>query len=269
MEKIVLYILAGYVLFCLLLFAMQRSLLYMPDKQALSPKQAITQGLRHWPEEKEYRGFIASPEPDKPAGTVLLFHGNAGSAWHRTFYTTALSRHNFRVILAEYPGYGGRRGKISETTLVEDALQSIRLAHESYGGPLYLWGESLGCGVVAAALKKTDIPVKGAVLFLPWDSLPDLAQSHYWFLPARLLAKDRYNSMENLKNFEGRVAVLLAGEDEIIPIKHGKRLYQSLGMEKKLWIFDGARHNAMPVSPNLPWWKEVMDFVSAQDLDLE
>ncbi|TWI65059.1 hypothetical protein LZ24_03050 [Desulfobotulus alkaliphilus] len=123
--------------------------------------------------------------------------------------------------------------------------------------------------MVAAALKNTEIPVKGAVLFLPWDSLPDLAQSHYWFLPARLLARDRYNSMENLKNFEGRVAVLLAEEDEIIPIRHGKRLYDSLTMEKKLWIFDGASHNAMPVSPHLSWWKEVMDFVSGQSQNQE
>jgi len=51
--------------------------------------------------------FISSPK-----GTVTVFHGNAGPAAGREFYLQALAPLNYRVILAEYPGYGGRTGTL-------------------------------------------------------------------------------------------------------------------------------------------------------------
>ena len=195
-------------------------------------------------------------------GTVIVFHGNAGTAFHRSFYARALSRQNYRVILAEYPGYGGREGRKSEQVLVKDALDTIRLAAQEFGEPLIVWGESLGSGVVSSAVAETDTQIEGVVLFLPWDTLPKLAQKHYWYLPTRWLVLDKYNNVENLKGFDGRIAVLLAEDDKIVPIEHGKTLYDSIAAEKKLWVFEGARHNYVPVAPDLHWWKEVMKFIS-------
>lgn len=260
--KILLYVLIAYVMLFSSLFVLQRKLLYFPNEIKLSEERAIDQDLLYWPSFENFQGFISQGEPEDAKGTVIVFHGNAGAAYHRSFYAQALSIQNLRVILAEYPGYGGRAGNPSEDLLVKDALQTIKLAYQEYGEPLFLWGESLGAGVVSSAVSKTDIPIKGVVLFLPWDSLPNLAQTHYWYLPTPWLVLDKYNSMDNLQGYEGNIAVILAEKDEVIPLQHGKKLYDSITAKKKLWLFEDARHNEMPVAPELHWWKEVIDFIS-------
>jgi len=257
-----LYVLTGYAVLCGIVFLFQRKLLYMPAKFQLPQEQAFAAGLKYWPDLEDFRGFLSVEEPADALGTVIIFHGNAGAAYDRLFYAKALVRQKLRVILAEYPGYGGRNGRLSEETLVQDARKTIKQAYQEFGGPVFVWGESLGCGVLASAVRKIDVPVKGVVLFLPWDSLPMVAKTHYWYLPVHQLLKDRYNSIENLKDFKGKVAVLLAGNDEIIPVAHGQKLYDSLSAQKRLWVFEGATHNEMPVEANLAWWEEVVTFIS-------
>ena len=260
--KIVLYVLVGYVAIGALAVVFQRRMLYLPTTARLSEDRIIEEGLRSWPSPEDFRGFIGSGDTADPRGTVIVFHGNAGAAHDRDYYARALSAQNLRVILAEYPGYGGRAGHPSEDVLVADALETIRLAHREYGEPLFLWGESLGGGVVSSAVGTTDVPIEGVVLFLAWDSLPSLAQTHYWFLPARWLTLDKYNNTENIQGYEGKVAVVLAEHDEVVPVRHGKRLYDSIAATKRLWLFEKTRHNEFPIAPDLPWWQEVVTFIS-------
>jgi alpha-beta hydrolase superfamily lysophospholipase len=259
--KLLLYTLVGYLALCFVVFIFQRKLLYFPYQIRFSEASASNVGLRHWPTYDNYRGFINQDELIGADGTVIVFHGNAGAAFQRSFYTQALSMQNLRVILAEYPGYGGRDGRPNEQVLVADALETIELAYQDFGEPLYLWGESLGCGVVSSSISQTEIPIEGIVLFLPWDTLPDLAQTHYWYFPARWLVLDKFNNVKNLQGYKGRTAVLLAGNDEVVPVKHGNNLFASLKTEKKLWLFENSRHNEVPITPQLSWWKEVVDFL--------
>lgn len=98
--------------------------------------------------------------------------GNAGAAIDRSYYVRALEPLGYRVLLMEYPGYGGRPGSPSETTLTRDARASIELARQAFGQPIFLWGESLGSGVVAAVVADPTLPVAAVILLTPWDSLP-------------------------------------------------------------------------------------------------
>lgn len=265
--RLVVIALLGYGAVFLLLVAGQRHLLYLPGTERPSEQQLRGQGLRHWPSETHHRGFVNLERAGTAhrEGTVIVFHGNAGAAHQRAFYARALGRRGFRVILAQYPGYGGRAGRPREAVLVEDALETLARAYQAYGEPLYLWGESLGAGVVAAAIRQTTIPVRGLVLFLPWDTLPDVAATHYGFFPVRRFVRDRYDSIDNLRHYDGRVAVLLAEDDEVIPIEHGQRLYASIPAQKKRWVFENATHNQMPLEADLPWWDEVLSFVSQEE----
>ncbi len=260
--KTLAYGLTGYLLLCLLVFIFQRKMLYFPNQFQLSQIEASDEGLNHWPSYEHFRGFISQENLIDAQGTTIIFHGNAGTAFHRSFYAKALSRLNMRVILAEYPGYGGRGGQPSESVLVNDALETIRIAYQNFGEPLFIWGESLGCGVVSSAIHQTDIPIKGVALLLPWDTLPNLAQTHYWYFPAQWMIRDKYNNIDNLKKYDERVAILLAESDEVVPVRHGKNLYESITAEKKLWMFTNAKHNEIPVNPKLRWWKEVTEFIT-------
>lgn len=257
------YCIIGYGLLVLTVYLLQRKMLYFPDRQRPPEAYLKSLNLLPWPDGKaRFTGYTGARTPGKVRGTVIAFHGNAGSAWQRVYFNEALEPMGFRVILAEYPGYGGRGGKTSESSFVADALALIRQAHQLYGGPLYLLGESLGCGVVAAAAADTAVPVAGLILITPWDSLPDLAQSLYWYLPARYLTRDRYDSVANLNTFDRPVAVAIAEADEVVPNKHSLRLYESISAPKRLWRFRGAGHNSWPTNPGDRWWHEAVEFVT-------
>jgi pimeloyl-ACP methyl ester carboxylesterase len=242
----------------------QYLLLYYPSSSKPSEESLKAAHIKPWQSSiSDYRGFIATNELDHRNGTVIVFHGNGGTAADRAFYVEALGTLWYRVILAEYPRYGGRKGELGEKAFVNDGSETVRLAFVNYGEPLFLLGESLGCGVAAAIAKQTSVKIDGIVLITPWDTLASVARSKFPFLPVRLFLKDKYDNINNLSSFKGRIAVVGAGRDEVIPIVHAKDLYNSLsGTAKRMWTIQGAGHNDWPMSTNPSWWREIMDFVS-------
>ena len=253
-----------YIALLLLVYFSQTRLLYLPDQYRPSPERVAGHNMQHWPESGSYyRGLLASPV-NQAKGTIIVFHGNAGSAWDRRFYVKPLIESGYRVILAEYPGYAGRSGPLGEQALVTDAGETIEAARQQFGDPVILWGESLGAAVAAAATVGSSVTVNAVVLITPWDSLPALAQTLYWYLPARWLTRDQYNNSLNLKHYAGRVAVLIAEQDEIIPAKQSAKFYGSLTTTKQLWVFSGANHNSWPIDPKASWWKEVTSYITSE-----
>ena len=264
--RICLYLIIAYGVLVLTVFLLQRSMIYFPDRQR--PAKAYLKGLNldFWPQNtRAFKGYASARPPRNPMGTVIAFHGNAGAAWQRNYFVHALEPLGFRVLLAEYPGYGGRAGKTTESIFVADALAMVQQAHDQFNGPIYLLGESMGCGVVAAVAASPPVPLAGLILITPWDTLPDLAQSLYWYLPARYLTKDRYDSVANLKAFTQPVAMAIAEADEVVPNKHSIRLYESISAPKRLWRFAGAGHNSWPTNPTEKWWQEAMQFLTTGD----
>ena len=241
----------------------QNEMLYYPGSSIPSQNVLDAEGMQFWPSggSDSYRGFIATAAIKNTKATIVVFHGNAGTASDRGYYVQALASLGYRVILAEYPGYGGRKGKPGETALVKDAKDTVRLVSEQYGNPLFLLGESLGCAVAAAAVKDSRVAINGIILITPWDTLLSVAKGHYPWLPVGLFLTDRYDSTQNLKAFQGRIAIIGAEHDEIIPIRHAYALFESVSGSKKMWTIRGARHNDWLYGVSTLWWKEIMDFI--------
>jgi pimeloyl-ACP methyl ester carboxylesterase len=76
-----------------------------------------------------------------------------------------------------------------------------------------------------------------------------------------LFLKDKYDSVENLKSYRGKVAVIGAERDEILPIRHADALYESLSGDRKMWVIQRAGHNDWPLFVDAKQWQEFMDFV--------
>ena len=247
----------------LILFLAQRSLLYFPNTSFPSEQLVKARGLEYWvTKDRNYRGLISRKPQNDIKGTIIIFHGNAGAAIDRNYYVDALVKLGYRVLLAEYPGYGGREGKPSESVFVTDARETIKLIQQEYGNPIYVWGESLGSGVVASAVSESTLAVDGIVLITPWDSLPNLAQNLYSFFPVKWIVLDKFDSIKNLKSFPGNVGVMIAKKDEVIPPKLSNSLYKSLqNNNKKLWLLENAGHNNWIDYINDSWWHEVIDFL--------
>ncbi len=224
-------------------------------------------GVKPWHAKAlDYQGLISVQERSAPNGTIVIFHGNGGPALERKFYLKPFMELGLRVILAEYPAYGGRPGKAGETPFVADGLKTVHLAYEQYGTPLYLLGESLGCGVAAAVAGQASVPISGIILITPWDTLASVAKSTFPFIPVKLILTDKYDNIKNLQSFKKRIAVISAENDEVIPIKHALNLYNALPEDKKrMWIIKGAGHNDWLLKADTSLFKEVTDFIRGND----
>lgn len=238
----------------------QDRLLYFPARASI--EQMAGTELRPWPNPQDFRGLLAAPGeggPETARGTVVVFHGNAGHAGHRTYYAQVLTALGLRVVLAEYPGYGPRDGEVGEKSLVADAEQTVLLAHRLHGEPLLLLGESLGAAVAASAAAALPDKVSGLLLITPWDRLERVAAHHYPWLPVGWLLRDRYDSLHNLKDFRRPVVIVVAELDTIVPARFGQALHAGLAHPKELLLVQAAGHNDWPGRVDSAWWRRAID----------
>ncbi len=211
------------------LFAVQRSLIYFPERMSRAAFEAAVHGSLQARTSvlTPFDAIVFEPPLEKAVvGTAILFHGNAGSALDRAYLAPTFTARGLRLVLAEYPGYGAREGSPSETSLTTDAIAlytQVTTAHP--GEPIVLVGESLGTGVaVQVAARAALHPPSRLVLLTPFLSLAETAARAYPFLPARYLVIDRFDSAAALPRFKGPVAVLVAGRDEVVGADQGRSL---------------------------------------------
>ncbi len=246
---------------------LQYMFLYHPGSARPAADFLAERSLAFWPSDGDYRGLIdiraSGLKSGEIKGTVIVFHGNGGIAAYREYYPHSLGPLGYRTILAEYPLYGGRGGELGEGAYVKDALETIRIASEMYGTPIYLIGESMGCAVAAGAAHKAGDSVSGVILFTPWDTLLSLAREKVPYFPVRLIMKDKYDSISDLRPFNRRIAVIGAELDDIVPVSHALNLYESLPGPKRMWILKSADHNNWIDVMNKAVWTDIIGYVSS------
>ncbi|MEI7901934.1 MAG: alpha/beta hydrolase [bacterium] len=256
-----LLLLAGgtYGVFCLAVALWQHRLLYFPEHltDAAALKAFAFYQVGRWPDQGgvDYRGVVKATVPDATLtnGTVLVFHGNAGGAHERESYCDTLQKLGWRVILAEYPGYAARSGKLGEASFREDGRSTARLVRQKYPGRLVILGESLGSGVAASVAADPEVKADAVILATPWDTLTSVAAHHYPWLPVRLFLRDRYDSVAYLKSYQGPVTLLMAEDDEIMPASCTLALYAGLPHA------DRKRMVRVPAVGHNEWFWQVSD----------
>jgi pimeloyl-ACP methyl ester carboxylesterase len=257
---------------CVLLYAVQGKLIYPAAGQAFTHAQLQTEmraaGVEAWSPEKDIdpQGFVLPGFRDPaPRGTVVVLHGNGEYAWYHAETARELRQRGFRAFLYEYPGYGGRPGSPSEKTIVPEVQAVIRALDKAGLGPVYIWGQSLGAGVAAAACADESLPVRGLLLITPWDTLPNVGASVYPFIPVHLLMIDRYNSVANLAHFQHPIFLARSDHDEVIPPPLSMNLYAHLPEPKKEIVFENAGHNNWPGNTADSWLDEALDFIAPRN----
>lgn len=264
--RILALLLAGYAAICLYLYWRQEGMLFLPERAPLDAvrREAQAAGFRLWPEEGAgYRAMLA--EPAAPVvGTCVIWHGNAGSARQRDYLAAPLVRLGWRVVVAEYPGYGARpAGSWREAALLAEARGLAREVRQRFTGPLLVMGESLGAAMAAGVAGDPALAVDGALLLTPWRELAGPARHHYPWLPVGLLLRDRFDNAVALNSYRGPVLVMTAGSDTIIPAAEGRQLYEALGTPAKRWQeVPGADHNDWSERISAADWQDWLIFAS-------
>lgn len=238
-----------YVAFAAVLFVVQRSLIYQPDRSEPIPAASGVAEMTVIPlvaaDGARTRSWYRPAAPAKP--TLIYFHGNAGNIGSRGGKVRAYLDAGFGVLLVGYRGYGGNPGRPSEDGLYADARAALE--HLAAGGiepgRWVIYGESLGTGVAVrmAAEWAERGPIGALVLEAPFTSLADLAQHHYFYLPARWLVRDRFDSIERIAAVRTPVLVLHGERDGTVPVRFGRRLYERAQEPKEGRWFPDAGHN--------------------------
>jgi len=238
-------VLGAYLLILGAVFVMQRTLLYpgakdIPDLAqypGLGIGEITTQTgdgltLTHW-----YR------PPDSPeAPVIVVFHGNAGHLGDRVPKLKALMDAGFGVLFAGYRGYSGNPGHPTEDDLTADSLGLLDWLTGQGITPkrMVFYGESLGSGVaVKMALERRPAAV---ILESPYTSIAAVSQVHYWYLPARWMILDKWDSLARIARISAPLLVLHGDKDTVVPLRFGQALFEAAQEPKEMIVISGAGH---------------------------
>jgi fermentation-respiration switch protein FrsA (DUF1100 family) len=239
-------LLAGYVGAVVLLYVMQRALMYFPETERTPPDAA---GL---PAAQEIRLDTADGErliawhvpPRGDRAVVLYLHGNGGALSHRAERFGALTADGTGLVAIDYRGYGGSTGRPTEAGFLIDAETAYAFAAARYpAARIAVWGESLGTGVAVALAAERSIG--RLVLEAPFTSAADLAARHYPFVPVRWLMKDQFRSDLRIASVAAPLLVLHGARDTIVPIEYGERLFGLAREPKRFVRFPEGEHEGL------------------------
>ncbi len=214
---------SGYAVVCVLVFTQQRRLLYLPPA---SKAPAVSRVPAQGP-------------------VIVYFHGNAMAAGEMGWLADLFGDYGFVAI--EFPGYGALPGEPTEASIdaaAEAQLTALGLPNER----VVLLGQSIGTGP-AVEMAKRGWGSK-LVLVTPFTSLPEVAQSHFPWLPARWLTLDRFDSAAKAPGIAAPVLIVHGDRDEVIPYALGARL-APLFPHAELFTVPGGTHNALWSDPSV------------------
>ena len=181
--------------------------------------------------------------PGELRTTLLWFHGNAGNISHRLDNAQRLVRRfGLDIILVDYRGYGLSDGTPDEAGLYLDGLAMYQAALDAgfASGQVVVFGRSIGAAVALDVAVKR--PVGALVLESPFLSLPELARRHYPFVPAALV-RTQFDSRRKIARVSAPMLVLHGDRDDIVPIAHGRTLFDLAPEPKRFHTIHGAGHN--------------------------
>ena len=240
------YICIGYLILIISLFIFQRSFLYFPEKEKIDSSYFIDTGLKEialtTSDGLVLKSWIKKPK-FKDGYTILIFHGNGGHVGHRVNKFKPFIDAGYGLLFLEYRGYANNPGKPSEKGLYNDAIAAIEFLSEKKitSKKIILYGESLGCGLAVRLSAESEFAA--TILEAPYTSINDIAQKHYWYLPAKWLVLDQYNIVDIVNNVKSPLLVIHGEKDNVIDISFGKKVFESANQPKESLFILEAGHN--------------------------
>jgi fermentation-respiration switch protein FrsA (DUF1100 family) len=235
-------LLVTYLVVVALVWAFQRRLLYIAAGRADGDAPS---GVRHATYVAADGATVHTYELDVVGATrtVVYFHGNGEVIGDDVGMARELARLGLSVVLVEYRGYGHAAGGApTEAGLYADAEAPLRAlaARGVDASHVVLWGQSLGTGVAAEMASRG---LGGAlVLVSPYTSMRDVAAKHFPWLPARLLTRDHFDTLDKAPSIHVPTVVLHGTDDEIVPFAMGEHVAGAIP-GARLFRVEGGHHN--------------------------
>ena len=259
-----------YLALLVLLWFAESHLIFFPGKERTLVQPAARLGLQ--PERVAFTtddgvqivGWVIPAAQSANAFWLLICHGNAGnlSEFERPAHYAALRDVGLNLLAFDYRGYGESGGTASEQGLYRDADAAYRYLREKRGVPasrIIVFGHSLGSAVAIDLASRS--PAAGLIVEGALTSTVNRGQELYPFIPVRLLARSRFSSIDKVAGIRIPKLFLHATRDEVIPVAHGRRLFQAAAEPKKLVELEGMHSDAFAVD-SARYFGSVADFLS-------
>jgi fermentation-respiration switch protein FrsA (DUF1100 family) len=216
--------------------------LLISDKLLFTPRES---SYRHLPDETRIRSdngtwintvFLKHPEP---RCTLLFSHGNTEDLGNVVPFMKQFYDRGYSVFMYDYRGYGTSEGHPSTRHAQEDATAAYRwLVEEEQIDPrtIVSHGRSLG-GAVAVWLAAHH-ETGGLITEVSFASA--FRVKTRW----KLLFCDKFDSLKAIRHVNAPVLVIHGTDDDIIPFRHGKKIFNAAAEPKQhLWIEKGRHMN--------------------------
>jgi uncharacterized protein len=210
-------------------------------------------------------GWVIPGSSDSTGLWLLIFNGNAGnlSESGRPIHYAGLRRLGLNLLVFDYRGYGESAGVPTEQGLYRDADAAYRYLRESRGVPatsIVIFGHSLGSAVAVDLASR--VPAAGLILEGALTSVVDRGQELYPYIPVRWLAASQFASLEKMAGARVPKLFLHAAADNVIPLAHGRRLYDAAAPPKTFVELQGGHGDAFDVD-SARYYGSIAEFLAS------
>jgi fermentation-respiration switch protein FrsA (DUF1100 family) len=193
--------------------------------------------------------------------TLLWLHGNAGNITNRYDVIRNLMELPVAVFIIDYRGYGRSEGSPSEQGLYTDA----RAAWDYLTGTrnisarnIVIFGDSLG-GAVAIDLA-TKVDSAGLIAQSSFTSISDMAAQLMPLFP-RFILRTKMDSINKIERVRCPKLFIHSPNDEIVPYRFGRRLFNAASEPKQFYEVAGASHNATDLVGGRAYYDAIGNFI--------
>lgn len=196
------------------------------------------------------------PARGKPRATVLYLHGNGENISTQFANAAWLPAKGFNVLALDYRGYGGSQGSPTFAGVqldIDAAMRTLLARSDVDPDRIIIFGQSLGAALAVhyVAHSRYRASVRAVVLDSPFSDYRRIAReklaSFFLTWPFQWIStvaiENDYSPAASIKALSPIPVLFIHGEDDIVvPLHHSKRLYESAGEPKHMWVVPGTGH---------------------------
>jgi fermentation-respiration switch protein FrsA (DUF1100 family) len=196
------------------------------------------------------------PSEGKALGTILFLHGNAENISTHIMSVRWLPARRFNVFLLDYRGYGASEGAPTDVGVQDDvdsALRTLLARKDVDPDRVVVFGQSLGGAIAIYNVARSPYRqhIRALVVESAFASYRQIAReklADFWLTwplqyPLSWTVSDEYSPSKAVAGVSPIPLLIIHGDhDPIVPVGHGKRLFELAQEPKQLWIVSGGGH---------------------------
>jgi len=187
---------------------------------------------------------------DNSKYTFIFLHGNAGNIGNRLNKIKLLQEAKCNIFIIDYRGYGRSKGQPDESGFYYDAKAAYEYLLNARGiapNQIILYGESMGAAIAIDLAAKSEL--KAIILEGAFSSGNDMAKIIFPFFPVFIFS-DKFNSLKKINSIKIAKLFIHAKEDEIVPIRLAKKLFDAAPEPKTFTELNGSHNESFLSAEN-------------------